>query len=143
MAPGPGRGALRLYCLVGTDYVDADEAIPARGRLLGLDPATLATVSELLLPAWPRALAVAPDGGRAYGLTPGGGSLMDLDLGRGLEARRTELPGLGTRLAVGERWVYVAHTAGDEVWQLDRGDGRLARSIRVGRRPIGLALGPA
>jgi hypothetical protein len=88
-------------------------------------------------------VAVAPGGGRAYGLTPGGGSLMDLDLGRGLEARRTERPGRGTRLAVGERWVYVAHTAGAEVWQLDRGDGRLAGSIRVGRRPIGLALAPA
>ena len=143
VAPGAGRFAPRLYCVVGSDYVDADETIPARGRLLGLDPATLADESELLLPAWPSALAVAPDGGRAYGLTPGGGFLMDLDLGRGVEARHAELPGRGTRLAVGERWVYVADTAGDEVWQLDRGDGRLARSIPVGRRPIGLALGPA
>jgi DNA-binding beta-propeller fold protein YncE len=143
VAPGTERSAPRLYCVVGSDYVDADETIPARGRLLGLDPATLADESEFLLPAWPSALAVAPDGGRAYGLTPGGGSLMDLDLGRGVEGRRAGLPGRGTRLAVGERWVYVANTAGDEVWQLDRGDGRLARSIRVGRRPIGLALGPA
>jgi hypothetical protein len=143
VAPGPEQSASRLYCIQGTDFVDADGTSPARARLLGLNPATLEVESDVLLHAWPRRLVVAPDGSHAYGLTPGGSSLMDIDLQRGDEVRRVELPGFGTAIAAGERWVYVANTAGDAVWQLDRQNGRLARSMRVGRRPIGLALGPA
>jgi hypothetical protein len=37
----------------------------------------------------------------------------------------------------------VTHTFGDEVWALDRRDGRRLQTIPTGRRPIGVTVGNA
>jgi hypothetical protein len=85
---------------------------------------------------------VAPDGGRAYGLTEAGTFLVEVDTATGATVRRAEFPrpGYAADLAVTDRWVFVANPLGHEVWAVDRRPGGVARSIPVGRGPVAFAL---
>ena len=113
----------------------------ATGRLLALDPATLAVEREWPLSPLPAALAVAPDGGHAYALT--GSLLTHLDLGTGAQRLLALLPRGAGGLAVTDARVYATDLAGREVWAVDRHGGHLVQTIPVGRHPAHLALGSA
>jgi hypothetical protein len=156
LAPGPGRRGRRLYCLQapagptpGTVGAGGNGPPPAPDTglwlLLGLDRDALRPVAAHALAEAPRALAVAPDGDRAYALSDAGGAggaaLLAVDLATGRAAGRTALPGEGAGLAVTAQRVYVADPRGDALWVVDRSGGALRPPVRVGRRPVDVAPG--
>jgi hypothetical protein len=154
----PGGGGARLYglaALPGTEWeAIADQAIDYLGGflgaeewlLVGLDPATLEVASRQALPFAPRSLTVAPDGQHAYAFDGGGSSplrsdLIHVDLARGVSRRLAAVPGPGLGgLAVTAQRLYAPNADGSEVWVGDR-RGRTVATWRVGRRPLGIALG--
>jgi hypothetical protein len=92
----------------------------------------------------PRALAIAPDGARAYALAVPGHRLMELDLLGSAERRLADVPGAAQALAVAGPHLYVPDPYGGAVLVLDRRSGAPVARARVGRRPAGvLAVGPA
>ena len=107
---------------------------------MAFDPLTLAPEGDLPLPAPPGRVALAPDGAAAYALTAFGTVLLRLDPAAGTVTRLAELPGRAITLAVTRDRIYVPNPYGSEVWALDRRSGRLARTIPVGRGPLGVAL---
>jgi len=107
---------------------------------VAFDPLTLAPEGDLPLPAPPGRVALAPDGAAAYALTAFGTVLLRLDPAAGTVTRLAELPGRAITLAVTRDRIYVPNPYGSEVWALDRRSGRLARTIPVGRGPLGVAL---
>ena len=120
----------------------------AAGRLLELDPATLEVRSAQPLTQAPLALAVAPDGARAYALVGRGhpayaDGLTALDLVAGGERPFATLPGAALGLAATTERVYASGPTQGVVWALDRRTGRLVAALPVGPGPAGLALGPA
>ena len=140
LAAAPGRDGRRLYAVEAPPRWDEDPG-PAPGRLLGLDPGTLAVEREWPLSPVPAALAVAPDGEHAYALTAH--LLTHLDLGTGAQRLLARLPRASAGLAVTDTRVYAADLAGREVWAVDRRRGHLVQTVPVGRRPAHLALGSA
>jgi hypothetical protein len=140
LAAGPGRDGRRLYAVEAPPRWDEGPG-PAPGRLLGLDPGTLAVEREWPLLQVPAALAVAPDGDHAYALTAH--LLTHLDLGSGARRDLAPLPRASAGLAVTETRVYAADLGGREVWAVDRRGGHLVQTVPVGRRPVHLALGSA
>jgi DNA-binding beta-propeller fold protein YncE len=150
LGPAPHRLGQRLYVVEtlsrrSEDDGDASPA-PYRGRLLGLDPTTLAVESENPIPEAPEWLAVAPEGDAAYFL--GGGlwqEVIRLDFLSGAATRLTKLPGKGSAggLAVTEERVYVSDISGHELWAFDRRRGRLVQTIPVGQGPQEITAGPA
>jgi len=94
-------------------------------------------------PPW---LTVAPDGDRADALAgrdPSGGGApgLQLDLPAGAAGPWLTLPAGGRGRAVTRDRVYVVDPAHDRLWALRRRTGRLERSVPVGRRPVGIAVG--
>jgi DNA-binding beta-propeller fold protein YncE len=144
LAVGPEGFGARLYVVEPTEFAGADFAVPARARLLALDPVTLEIEREYALTAPPVQVAVAPDGAFAYFLTTDGTYVWRVDLRTGAEGPTVTLPGRGTGLVATDDALYVANPLGSEVWALDHRRGRLAvaGSIPVGRHPVALALGP-
>jgi hypothetical protein len=132
----------RLYVLEGAPGAESDYSTQGRWRLLGLHPATLETEQEAYLGVQARALTVAPGGRHAYALAAGGKDVLHVDLTTGVTRRIGALPGhaAGT-MAVTEGHVLVPNPLGQEVWALDRRDGRLAATIPVGRRPVAVVPG--
>ena len=119
-----------------------DEApASAPGRLLQLDPATLAIVRERALAGLPDHLAVAPDGDHVYALTAS--LLTHVDLVTGAQRILALLPRAAGGLAVTDARVYATDLAGHEVWAVDRIQGHLVQTVPVGRHPAHLALGSA
>jgi hypothetical protein len=144
VAPAPGGDGRRLYAVEGWPGPEARSPEDARWRLLGLDPATLATEAAHPVSDHLPGLVVAPDGEEAYALE-GSRRLRRLDLRTGAAAVLTTLPGQGVdSLAATERWVYAPHSfgGGGAVWAVDRRSGRLAHTVAVGRSPVALALSP-
>jgi len=141
LASGPGRDGRRLYAVEAPSWEWDEAPTTATGRLLGLDPVTLAIESEQRLSPLPAHLAVAPDGEHAYALT--GPWLTHVALGTGAQRLLASLPRAATSLAVTDARVYVADVSGDEVWAVDRRGGRLVQTILVGRHPVHLAVASA
>jgi hypothetical protein len=139
----PGRSPLdaRLYCVEHVTFLAYDTSVGGRSQFLAFNPGTLQLERELPLRDSPRLGAVAPEGDRAYLLTAGGRLLVHVDLASGVEAPLVPLPGAGYALAVAESVVYVSHPTGSAIWVVDRRRGTIAKTIRVGQRPIELALG--
>ena len=151
LAPGAGDGRPRLYAVealgpaAGPD--DPPRGAGAGGRLLGLDPATLEVRSAQPLTRAPLALAVAPDGARAYALVgrgdpAHGDALVELDLMAGTERRFAALPGGAHALAVAGDRVYAAAPTAHVLWALDRRAGHLVATLPVGPGPADLLLVP-
>jgi hypothetical protein len=118
------------------------------GRLLGLDPETLEVRGALPLTRAPLALALAPEGARAFALVgrsdpARGDGLTELDLAAGTERLLAALPGGALALAVTAGRVYASAPERGAVWALDRRSGRLVATLPAGRGPAGMALGPA
>src|SRR5262249_24994693 len=89
LAAGPAPGGLgrRLSVVEALATPEPDPPAPYRGRLLGLDPATLQPGADLPLAVdvAPGGLAIAPDGADAYALL--GGTVLRLDLASGRAER--------------------------------------------------------
>jgi DNA-binding beta-propeller fold protein YncE len=139
LAPATGRHDRRLYAVEASAEAWAEYREASSGRLLALDPVTLAIEGAWPLSPLPGALAVAPDGEHAYALTAH--LLTHLDLSTGAQRLLAELPRDGAGLAVTEARVYAADPAGRDVWALERRAGRLVQTVPVGRHPVHLALG--
>jgi hypothetical protein len=146
LAQAPGDTGRLLYCLVGGLGPEGDPGAEtdlfANGprRLLGFDPATLRPEREYALPHPVRALAVTPDGAAAYALDAAGRrEVIRVDLHTGAARHLAALPGAGADLAVTRERVFVADGRA-AVWALDARSGALARTLAVGRGPVGLAL---
>ena len=110
-------------------------------RLTGFDPDTLHVETEQRLPYRPLWLGVTPDGRRAFAvagptslLTPS--VVLRIDLLGGSASLLRAAPGRVMGLAVTGDRLFLADPEGDELWVMDHG-GRLARTVRVGRHPIG------
>ena len=113
-------------------------------RLTGLDPDTLHVESEQRLPFRPLWLGVAPDGRRAFAvagppslLAPS--AVLRIDLLGGSAALLRAAPGRVMGLAVTGDRLFLADPEGEALWVTDHG-GRPARTSRVGRHPIAVAL---
>ena len=135
LARAPDGGAPRLYSVELA--VGADPEAPAgdHARLLGLDPATLEVERAYPLGFRPRALAVAPDGERAYALAGAGNRLMEIDLLGGAQRHLADVPGAAQGLAVAGPRLYVPDPYGGAVLVFDRRTGDPVARVRVGRRP--------
>jgi DNA-binding beta-propeller fold protein YncE len=109
--------------------------------LVGLDPVTLDVESVHILGEQPGAVAVAPDGNDAYVRPARHRTVAHLDLRTGQSRPLVVLPGLsaGGPVVSGER-LYATDSLGSAVWAVDRRRGRLAATIPVGRRPVGITL---
>jgi hypothetical protein len=141
LAAAPGRGGRRLYAIEAPPRAwDAAQGVPP-GRLLELDPLTLAVEHERPLSPLPDALAVAPDGDHAYALA--GSRLTHVALDTGAQRLLALLPRGAADLAVTDARVYAADLGGREVWALDRLTGHLVATVPVGRHPMHLVLGDA
>jgi hypothetical protein len=140
LGAAPGGAWRRLY--VVETFSLPDEAPPSayRGRLLGLDPTTLAVEAELLLPTSPGRVAVGPDGDEAFALVTSGTVVLRLDLRAGMVSPLAELPGRAITLAVTRTRIYVPDPAGRALWALDRRSGRVVQTLPVGRGPMGVTL---
>jgi hypothetical protein len=143
LAPAPGGAGRRLYVVETFSLLDEAPPSAYRGRLLGLDPTTLAAEVELALPAAPGRVAVGPDGDEAYALVAAGTVLLRLDLRAGAVNRLAELPGQAITLAVTRTRIYVPDPAGRALWALDRRSGRVVQTLPVGRGPMGITLAGA
>jgi hypothetical protein len=141
LAAAPGRDGRRLYAVEAAPAAWAEDRTDAPGRLLGLDPATLAIESEQSLSPPPTNLAVASDGDHAYALT--GNRLTHLDLATGAQRLLAPLPHAATSLAVTDTRVYAANVSRGEVWAVARTAGHLVQTIPVGRHPVHLAVAGA
>ena len=141
LAAAPGRGGRRLYAVEAQPRAWDSHQGAITGRLLALDPVTLAIEREWPQFPLPAALAVAPDGGHAYALTES--MVTHLDLVTGAQRRLALLPRGAGGLAVTEARVYATDLAGHEVWAVDRHEGHLVQTIPAGRHPGYLALGNA
>ena len=113
-------------------------------RLTGLDPDTLHVESEQRLPYRPLWLGVTPDGRRAFAvagptslLTPS--AVLRIDLLGGSASLLRAAPGRVMGLAVTGDRLFLADPEGEALWVTDH-RGRLARTVRVGRHPIAVAL---
>jgi hypothetical protein len=154
VAPAPDGAARRLYAVsavpnavASRDGSVAAEAIAAGAsewRLTGLDPDTLRLESEQRLPYPPLWLGVTPDGRRAFAvagptslLTPS--ALLRIDLLGGSASLLGAAPGRAMGLAVTGDRLFLADPEGNGLWVTDH-RGRLARTVRVGRHPVALAL---
>ncbi len=155
LAPAPEGPGRRLYAVAAVPTAEASQdgaagagalaAEAAEWRLTGLDPATLHVESEQRLPYRPLWLGVAPDGRRAFAvagptslLTPS--VVLRVDLLGGGAALLREAPGRVIGLAVTDDRLFLADPEGDRLWATDH-RGRQARTVRVGRHPIAVALG--
>jgi hypothetical protein len=68
-------------------------------------------------------------------------AVMEIDLAAGTSRVLVVVPGVSLgNLVVTEEHVYAPHTMGEVVWAIERRSGRLASTIRVGRRPIHLSM---
>jgi hypothetical protein len=142
------RSLYVLESFPGSDAADGQTEHAAGGerrwQLLRLDPATLTPEAVYPLPHAPQPqarFAVAPEGGHAYVLVghdaaSGGAALLQVDLVSGSTSRFVVLPGAGVELAVAERYFFVTHPGGSEIWVIDRRERRLVRTVPVGRRPL-------
>ena len=91
-----------------------------------------------------RALALAPAGGTPTCWRPSTGraaSWTHVDLASGATRRLATVPGLSLDLAVTGERIYLPRADGGALLVLDRQQGRVAGTIPVGRRPLGLTLG--
>ena len=138
LAQSPDGAGPRLYGVELPAGADPDESPGDHARLLGLDPATLGVERAYPLGFRPRALAVAPDGARAYALAATGHRLMELDLLGGAERRLADVPGGAQALAVAGPHLYVPDPSGGAVLVFDRRSGDLIARVPVGRRPAGV-----
>jgi hypothetical protein len=154
VAPAPDGASRRLYAVTAVTNAVASQdgaagagalaAEAAEWRLTGLDPATLRVESEQRLPHRPLWLGVTPDGRRAFAvagptslLTPS--VLLRIDLLGGSASLLRAAPGRAMGLAVTGDRLFLADPEGDGLWVTDH-RGWLARTVRVGRHPVALAL---
>jgi DNA-binding beta-propeller fold protein YncE len=149
LAAAPGHEGPRLYAVEGTPGPEArNPGVPSvpgldagAWRLVGIDPATLDVESVLPLGEQPGAVTVTPDGNDAYVRAARGRTVAHVDLRTGRSRPLVTLPGLsaGGPVVSGER-LYAPDSLGSAVWAVDRRRGRLAQTIPVGRRPLGITL---
>jgi DNA-binding beta-propeller fold protein YncE len=69
------------------------------------------------------------------------GALTRIDPGTNSFQERSYQAGLDGRIAVDDRFMWVADELGEAVWQLDAETWRVVRSIPVGDVPSGVAVG--
>jgi hypothetical protein len=156
-APPPGAaggGGLAIYAVVGAPGPALDEddwwAPATRFELAALDQTTLDVLAVWPLERRPQALAVAPDGSRAYLLVglPGGWGwsqrVVVLDLVGGAARRVWPLPSGGFGLALSAAGkLYVADAFGDRLWRVDTRTDTFLGSIPLAGAPIAIAARPA
>jgi DNA-binding beta-propeller fold protein YncE len=151
LAPSPDsdlRGGGRcLYVVEALAGPESEPPAPYRGRLLALDPTTLAVEATVPLDAPVTRLAVAPDGDRAYALL--GHTLLEIDPRTGRAAALATLPGGGLGVAAGRERVFVGAADGGVVWSVERrrpAPASGAPAVRThplggaGARPVALLL---
>jgi hypothetical protein len=147
LAPAPEGAGRRLYAVTadpGTVDTGAPTAQATEWRITGFDPVTLRAETEQRLPYRPLWLGVAPDGRRAYAVAgpanpPGPSGLLRVDLVGGGASLLPAAPGRVMGLAVTGDRLFLADPEGSQLWVLDHG-ARPVRTIRVGQRPLWLAL---
>jgi hypothetical protein len=156
LAPAPDGTGHRLYGVTAaldpsgppTSDLAAQSTAGLAWRLLGLNPATLAPETEHPLLRAAYWLTVSPDGREAYafdapGGWPSGSRLQRVNLAAGTVTSLGRMPGLGVAgLAVTADRLYIADTISDRLLVADRA-GRPGATLPVGRRPLGVAVGPA
>jgi hypothetical protein len=154
-APLSRPTARALYAVTaspGPSQLDDDGwwAPGTRFDLARLDGARLDPLDVWPLDRQPSALAVTPDGRRAYLLAgppfglPWDRQLVALDLATGAASRRWPLPQGCLALAassVGK--VYVADTTGDRLWRVDAGTDTFLGSLPMPGAPLALTARPA
>lgn len=135
LRPISAPALLTLAVVIAVSY-------PSFGRLLGLNPDTLAVESGRTLGFVPAGLAVAPDGDQAYALHDQ--DVVRLDLVGQADTRLPFLPEPGHGLTVTHDRVYVSQFFGGTLWVLDRHREehvRNWRTVAVGRHPTAIVLG--
>jgi hypothetical protein len=155
LAAPAAEGGRRLYFVetvpgppgdAAGDWRDLDPRV-ARAQLVTLDLDARAPEAVAPLPQVPAALAVAPDARRAYLLAHQHRlagtltSLQSVDLATGAMGPPVGLPGLGVSVAATGERVFVPRVDGAEVWVVDVRSWRVARTLPVGRQPVGVAVG--
>ena len=156
--PGsPGAGSPTSPCIYATTSTPGpfrDESaywgVDRRHALIALDPDTLDVVGTWSLDRQPSALAMMPNGTRAYVLAgsgfngPWSRELVSVDLTSSNATRRWPLPDGCFSLAlspVGK--VYVADALGDRLWRVDVRQNSNISSIPLPGAPLSLATRPA
>ena len=144
--PQPARALYAVTASPGPSQRDDEWWAPGtRFGLLRLDAARLDPIDEWPLDRQPSALAVTPDGRRAYFLAgppfgvPWTRQLVGLDLATGALAGRWPLPEGCLALAassVGK--VYVADTVGDRLWRVDARTDTFLGSMPMPGAPLAL-----
>ena len=151
VAPHPDRSGLRLYCVERwpgpEEWNPGQPGAPAPAwRLLAIDPVSLEIEDTWMLAGEPRSLVVAPDGDAAYVLADGPTSrrsaVVEIDLATGYSRGVAVLPGEShSGLVATRERVFAPHTAGSEVWAIDRRQRRIVQIIPVVPRPTAAVIG--
>jgi hypothetical protein len=135
--PAPGGLGRRLYVVEAFAAPEQEPPAPFRGRLLGLDPATLQIEAVYPLSYAPGRVVIAPDGDEAYTLLDG--TVIRTDLASGREHRLAVLPGTGLDLAVTAEHVHIVAGASQNVaWHVPRRGIPRVQPVRVGRGAVGV-----
>ncbi|MGH2352244.1 MAG: YncE family protein [Chloroflexota bacterium] len=153
-AERPGDRLYAVEAVPGPQHADwalarGEEYAPPRAwHLLGVDPDALLPETVLSLRQPPTAVALSPDGRRAYALIardgrPPTSDLREVDLVSGSARRLTTLAGLSLSITASDDHIFATRSNADHVWVLDAHTGRVVRTVAVGRHPMGLALGIA
>ena len=154
-APAPDRAGRRLYAVEGAPGPEERDpgrigAPRPRWRLLALEPVALTVTGAVPLAAdgeeAPPAVAIAPDGARAFVLVRAAGrhsALLALDATTGAAGPALLLPGeaLGGLVATPER-VYVPDALGRSVWVVDLRSWRFLGSVPAGEGPVAITRSP-
>ena len=131
LAASPGGSSGAVYASIATPGPSRDEnetwyRSPRRYDLAAVDHGRLSTLAVWRLPQRPNAMAVTPDGARAYILSgswsgsPWSMRLTSVDLATGAPTAEWPLPPSCASLAmapVGK--LYVADVLGDRLWRVD------------------------
>jgi DNA-binding beta-propeller fold protein YncE len=142
-----------LYIVIGSkparwaeeDYVTP----PGRPMLLALDTELLETLDLWSLERDPAAVAVLPDGRKAYVLEateangPWARELVSLDLAGGTTRRWPMASGAFALELSPVGKLYVADTLNDRIWRLDTRTDTLLSSLYLSGAPLALGARPA
>jgi hypothetical protein len=148
-----GAGGQALYVSLGSplpSWLDQDALdAPTHPTLLALGIEWLDTLDLWLLDHPASALAVRPDGRRAYALTspvvdgPWSRELLSLDLASGASRRWPIASGAFSLALSPVGKLYVADTLGDRLWRLDTRTDSLLAPLYLSGAPLALGARPA